>query len=89
MRLIHEVVAPLELEERALAMANELLTIPFTALLHTKKQIDAAFDDDTATHMNKLIAAQAACLHSPEHAAVMDEYRQAQARRSKARNSQG
>ncbi len=88
MRLIHEVVAPSELEERAFAMANELLTIPFTALLHTKKQIDTAFDD-TATHMNKLIEAQAACLRSPEHATVMEEYRQTQARRSKARNSQG
>jgi enoyl-CoA hydratase/carnithine racemase len=42
--LIHEIVAPTDLEERVQALAQELLSIPFTALLHTKRQIDRAFD---------------------------------------------
>src|SRR5712692_2138539 len=46
LQVIHEAVAPGDLEERALAVAKELLEIPFTALLHTKRQIDAAFDTD-------------------------------------------
>jgi enoyl-CoA hydratase len=77
-----EVVAPEQLEQRALAMAQELLSIPFTALLHTKRQIDSAFEKDTATLMNELSTAQEECLRSPEHAAVMAEYREQQAKRS-------
>src|SRR5690349_19882050 len=42
LRLVTEVVPPAMLEERALAMAQELLDIPFPALLHTKRQIDRA-----------------------------------------------
>ena len=83
LRIINEVTSPNNLEEHALAMAHELLDIPFTALLHTKRQIDAAFEQDTKSHMAELITAQEACLRSPEHAAVMEEYRQAQAQRSK------
>src|SRR5207248_11123736 len=56
--IIYEVVPPASLEERALALAEELLAIPFTALLHTKHQIDDAFEEDTATLMNKPITAQ-------------------------------
>ena len=82
LRIINEVVDPVKLEERALALAHEMLNIPFTALLHTKEQIDAAFDQDTAEHMSTFISAQEACLRSPEHAAVMTEYREQQARRS-------
>src|SRR5437867_1749589 len=44
LRIINEVVDPAQLDERALAIAHELLDIPFTALLHTKEQIDAAFE---------------------------------------------
>src|SRR6266567_7923868 len=73
MRLIDEIVDPDRLEERALALAHELLDIPFAALLHTKEQIDAAFEQDTAAHMTAFIAAQQDCLRSPEHAAVMEE----------------
>ncbi len=87
LRIINEVTSPDNLEERALAMAHELLEIPFTALLHTKHQIDAAFEQDTKSLMAEFIAAQEACLLSPEHAAVMEEYRRAQAQRSK-KNSQ-
>jgi enoyl-CoA hydratase/carnithine racemase len=83
LRIINEVVVPDKLEECALAIAHELLDIPFTALLYTKRQIDSAFEQDTKSHMAELIVAQEACLHSPEHAAVMDEYRRAQAQRSR------
>jgi enoyl-CoA hydratase len=78
--LIHEVVPPDELEQRALAVAEELLAIPFTALRHTKRQIDRAFDLSPADLMTEMIAAQEECLRSPEHAAVMAAYREAQAR---------
>ena len=80
MGLINEVVSPGGLEERALAMAEELLAIPFTALWHTKRQIDAAFDKDPATLMKEMIAAEADCLRSPEHLAVMAAYREGRAR---------
>ena len=85
LRIINEVVDPDKLEERALALAHELLDIPFTALLHTKEQIDAAFDMDTAAHMATFIKAEEDCLRSPEHAAVMEEYRKRQAQRSSGR----
>jgi len=80
--IINEVVDPAKLAERAHAIAHELLDIPFTALLHTKEQIDAAFEQDTAAHMAALLTAQNDCLHSPEHAKVMAEYRELQARRT-------
>src|SRR5215831_14521766 len=41
--LLVEVTTPDQLEERALALAQEMLSIPFTALKHTKRQIDRAF----------------------------------------------
>jgi enoyl-CoA hydratase/carnithine racemase len=83
MGLLHEVVAPDELEQRALALAQELLAIPFTALLHTKRQIDGAFERDLTTLTDEMVKAQADCLRSPEHAAVMASYREAQAKRAK------
>jgi enoyl-CoA hydratase/carnithine racemase len=86
--LIDEVVEPDRLEERALAVAAELLAIPFTALLHTKRQIDAAFDRDPAALLRELVAAQEDCLRSPEHLAVMETYREQQARRAAARGEQ-
>jgi enoyl-CoA hydratase/carnithine racemase len=86
--LITEVVAPAALEERALALAEELLAIPFTALMHTKHQIDRAFTQDNETLMTELLAAQADCLRSPEHAAVMAAYREAQAQRSQRKNQE-
>jgi enoyl-CoA hydratase/carnithine racemase len=79
--VIDEVVQPEQLEERTLTLAQQLLTIPFTALKHTKRQINGAFEKDTATLMGELIAAQEECLRSPEHAAVMVEYREQQAKR--------
>lgn len=83
MHLIDEVVEPGQLEARALAMAHELLAIPFTALLHTKKQIDGAFEKDTSELMSEMVAAQDECLRSPEHLAVMASYREEQTKRHK------
>ncbi|MHB8597370.1 MAG: enoyl-CoA hydratase/isomerase family protein [Ktedonobacteraceae bacterium] len=81
MHLIDEVVEPQHLDERAIAMAKELAEIPFTALLHTKQQIDGAFEKDTPTLMREMVAAQEDCLRSPEHLAVMATYREEQAKR--------
>jgi enoyl-CoA hydratase len=83
MGLIHEVVAPAGLEPHVLNMAQELLAIPFTALRHTKRQIDRAFEPDMAMLLNEMVAAQADCLHSAEHAKVMAAYREAQAKRQR------
>src|SRR5947207_256788 len=70
LRLIMEVVPPAMLEERALALVHELLSIPFTALLYTKRQIDSAFGQGTAMPLNAMTAVYEDCLRSPEHAAV-------------------
>lgn len=83
MGLIHEVVPPAELEQRGLALAEELLSIPFTALLHTKRQIDNAFEQDLAFLKEQLAIVQADCLQSPEHATVRLQYREEQARRQR------
>lgn len=80
--LIDEVAAPGQLEQRALALADELLAIPFTALRHTKRQIDEAFDRAPDALHATMVAAQEDCLRSPEHAAVMARYREAQAARA-------
>jgi enoyl-CoA hydratase/carnithine racemase len=82
--LIAEVVSPPDhLEKHALAVAQELLEIPFTALLHTKRQIDHAFNSDSDDALiTELVAAEDDCLRSPEHAAVMSAYRAAQAKRA-------
>lgn len=79
--LVNEVVEPSALEARALELAHELLAIPFTALKHTKRQINRAFDVDSPTLLAEMVAAQEECLRSPEHAAVMATYREQQARR--------
>jgi enoyl-CoA hydratase/carnithine racemase len=79
--ILHELVAPAVLEQHTLALARELLAIPFTALLHTKRQIDRALEQDLATLTSELIAAQEDCLRSPEHAEVMIAYREEQAQR--------
>jgi enoyl-CoA hydratase/carnithine racemase len=84
--LINEVVAPDKLEERALTMAQELLTIPFTALLYTKRQIDSAMDFDETTHMTKFVAAQEDCLRSQEHKAVMAAYLEEMVKRGKIKS---
>jgi enoyl-CoA hydratase len=73
LRLVTEVVHPEMLEERALAMAQELLSIPFPALLYTKRQIDRAFGQDTAILMQEMTAVYEECLRSPEHAAVKSD----------------
>jgi enoyl-CoA hydratase/carnithine racemase len=83
--LIAEVVEPGQHEQRALALAHELLEIPFTALRHTKRQIDHAFDHDTTALFDEMVAAQEECLRSPEHAAVMAAYREAQEARRRER----
>jgi enoyl-CoA hydratase len=83
--LIAEVVGLGQHEQRALEIAHELLAIPFTALRHTKRQIDRAFDHDTQSLFDEMVAAQDECLRSPEHAAVMAEYREAQAARERAK----
>ncbi len=87
--LIAEVVEPGQHEQRALALAHELLDIPFAALRHTKRQIDHAFDHDTDALFDEMVAAQEECLRSPEHAAVMVAYREAQAARQRARSQAG
>ncbi|HEY7348149.1 MAG TPA: enoyl-CoA hydratase/isomerase family protein [Ktedonobacterales bacterium] len=86
--LITEVVAPAALEERSLTLAEELLAIPFTALIHTRRQIDRAFTQDTEALMSEFLAAQEDCLRSPEHAAVMAAYREAQLQRSQRKQQQ-
>jgi enoyl-CoA hydratase len=73
LRLIMEVIAPDMLEERTLALAQELLSIPFPALLYTKRQIDRAFGQDTERMLHEMTAVYEECLRSPEHAAVMAE----------------
>ena len=75
MGLIHEVVEPPQLEQHVQALVQELLAIPYTALRHTKSQIDRAFERDLATLMDEMVAAEEECLRSPEHAAVMAAYR--------------
>lgn len=89
LHLISEVVAPNQLETRALEMARELLEIPFTALKHTKRQIDAACEVDSGTLMAEFIEAQTECLLSPEHQAVMARYRAEQAERQRRKAQAG
>jgi len=81
--LIDEICEPDQLEERALAMASELLEIPFTALKHTKRQIDSAFNQDVDTLLRDMVDAEEDCLRSPEHKAVMENYLKELARREK------
>lgn len=81
--LITEVVPPDQLERRAQELADELLAIPFTALRHTKRQIARAFDASRDTLFTEMVAAQDDCLRSPEHTAVMAEYRASQAARNR------
>ncbi|MEO8974130.1 MAG: enoyl-CoA hydratase/isomerase family protein [Ktedonobacteraceae bacterium] len=83
LHLIDEVVEPQQLEKRTLSMAQELTEIPFTALLHTKQQIDGAFEKDAPTLMREMVEAQKDCLRSPEHLAVMASYREEQVKRHK------
>jgi enoyl-CoA hydratase/carnithine racemase len=83
MGLISEVVAPGDLEQRALDLAEELLAIPFTALRHTKRQINRSFEQNSTTLMEEMVAAQVDCLRSPEHLAVMKAYLESQAQRKK------
>ena len=89
MGLIHEVVEPAELEQHVLNMAQELLAIPFTALRHTKRQIDRAFEQDIAALTDEMVAAQADCLRSSEHAEVMAAYREAQMQRQRQKEEAG
>src|SRR5437764_1196745 len=70
LRLVTEVVPPAMLEETGLTLAQELLDIPFPALLHTKRQIDRAFGQDTEQFLSEMTAMYEECLRSPEHAAV-------------------
>lgn len=81
MGLLHEVVAPADLEQRVLDLAQELLALPFTALRHTKRQIDRAFEQDITMLTEAMVAAQEECLGSVEHAEVMEAYREAQRRK--------
>src|SRR5712691_5380856 len=81
--IISEVCDPMLLEERALALADELLAIPFTALKHTKHQVDHAFDQDFDTLLHEMVENMEDCLRSPEHKAVMADYLGELARRGK------
>jgi enoyl-CoA hydratase/carnithine racemase len=81
MGLLHEVVEPGELQQHALNLAQELLEIPFTALKHTKRQINASFELDLPALMHEMAVAQDECLRSPEHAAVMQSSRETLAER--------
>jgi enoyl-CoA hydratase/carnithine racemase len=84
--VIDEVCPSNELEEHALAMAQELLAIPFTALKHTKRQIDAAFEQDADTLLSIMVDAQEDCLRSPEHKAAMAAYLAELERKGKAKS---
>ncbi|MGH2497122.1 MAG: enoyl-CoA hydratase/isomerase family protein [Ktedonobacteraceae bacterium] len=84
MGLLAEACEPELLEQRALAMADELLAIPFTALKHTKHQIDHSFDQDFDTLLSEMVENMEDCLRSPEHKAVMADYKEELARRGKA-----
>jgi enoyl-CoA hydratase/carnithine racemase len=81
MGLLHEVVEAGELQQHVLNLAQELLGTPFTALKHTKRQINAAFELDLAAFTCEMVAEQVECLRSPEHAAVMEAYRETLAER--------
>jgi enoyl-CoA hydratase/carnithine racemase len=83
LRIINQVCSPENLDKQALAIAEELLSIPFTALKHTKLQIDHFFDQDFETLMDEMVDAEEDCLRSPEHTAVMLEYREELTRRDK------
>lgn len=83
MGLLHEVVESGELQSHALILAQELLGTPFTALKHTKRQIHAAFELDLEGLTREMVVAQDECLRSPEHAAVMQTYRETQAERKR------
>jgi enoyl-CoA hydratase/carnithine racemase len=72
--LIDEVCDPTDLEACALALAQELLATPFTALKHTKRQINQAFTLDDDTLLRDMVDAEEDCLRSPEHQAVMQAY---------------
>lgn len=85
--VVHEVVPHAELNTRIQAIAHELLDIPFTALKHTKRQINNSFDKDIAALTEDLLAAQVDCLASPEHAAVMETYRQEMAERQRQKEA--
>ena len=87
LHLVSEVVSTDQLEARAQALAQELLEIPFAALKHTKRQIDSAFELDTATLMAEFIDGQEECLRSPEHQAVMVRYRTEQEQRQRAKQA--
>ena len=74
LRIINQVCSRENLDKQALAMAEELLSIPFTALKHTKLQIDRSFDQDFEMLMVEMVDAEEDCLRSPEHKAVMLEF---------------
>ena len=86
--ILHEVVEPGELQQHALNLAQELLGTPFTALKHTKRQINAAFELDLPALTREMVAAQDECLRSPEHAVVMEAYRETQAERRRQKEGQ-
>ena len=81
--LIDEVCEPADLEARALAMAQELLAIPFTALKHTKQQLNRAFTQDDDTLLHDFLDGVEDCLRSPEHQVVMRTYLEEQAQKRK------
>lgn len=87
LHLLSDVVPTDQLENRAVALAHELLEIPFTALKHTKRQIDAACEVDTATLMAEFLHGQEECLRSSEHQAVMVRYRAEQEQRQRAKQA--
>ena len=87
MGILHEVVEPGVLQQHALNLAQELLGTPFTALKHTKRQIHAAFELDLEELTREMVAAQEDCLRSPEHAAVMEAYRETQAERRRQKEA--
>lgn len=86
--ILHEVVEPGELQQHVLNLAQELLETPFTALKHTKQQINAAFELDLPALTSEMVAAQDECLRSPEHAVVMESYRETQAERRRQKEGE-
>jgi enoyl-CoA hydratase/carnithine racemase len=85
--LVNEIVPRVDLEARCLALAERLLTVPHTSMVHIRRLSNLAFQSDFAGFMRAYIPAQQACLSSPEHTTAMAAYRAEQAAKSKLSSS--
>jgi enoyl-CoA hydratase/carnithine racemase len=79
--MLDEVVADAELHARVHAAAEHFLGLPWAAVLLSKRLTNQAFDLPFEEFLPDYIAAQAEAWHSEEHAAALQAYRDAQARK--------